>query len=49
VGRTEGILTQGRDMRIVGQAYSQSDTVAEHSRQRHNTLPRQVSRILYTS
>ena len=49
VGTSESILSQGRDMRIVRQANSQSDTVAQHSRQWHDAFPRQVSRILDTS
>ena len=48
VGTTKGILSQSRDMCIIRQAHSQSDTVAQHGRQGYDTLPGQVGRILNT-
>ena len=43
------MLAQGRNMSIVAQRHSQTDSVAQHSSQRYYAFPRHIGGILNTS
>ena len=41
----EGMLAQSHNMGIIGNGYSQSQSVAQQGRQRNDTFPREIRRV----